>query len=240
MWHIGGFQMSNGENDLTRLRYEKGLEIRYHEVDLLFQRFNFFMVGMSFLVAAFAAIVASDHSDELRGISLAIVGIGALLSLGFFVINYSAARNITRFDDYLLKVELEVGLKDRPFLQALLLANNRPFKDSHWYCLWHCRAPHTRLIPLGFTFFWAIVGLYQIPGHEYMCFRNEGICWWVLAGLVLTFLFSAAITVLVVWAVFKLTGHSTRHNDAIGIALSGYANGEITKEEFDQIKKDLA
>jgi len=159
---MGDYECSTRRRDLRRLRYEKGLEIRRHEVDLLFQRFNFFMVGMSFLVAAFAAIVASDPSDKLRVIGLAIAVIGVLLSLGFSVINYFAARAITRFNDYLLTVELKVGLKDRPFLRMLQLAKARPFRDSHWHCFWHCAAPHTRLIPLGFSVFWAIVGSISI------------------------------------------------------------------------------
>ena len=39
-----------------RLWYEKGVETHYSETSLLFQRFNFLMVGMSLLVAAFVAL----------------------------------------------------------------------------------------------------------------------------------------------------------------------------------------
>ena len=95
----------NNEYDRIKLHYEKGLEIRYHKVDLLFQRFNFFMVGMSFLVAAFAAIVASKSADDLRGISLAIAIFGVCLSVGFTIINYLAAGTITEFDKYLVNAE---------------------------------------------------------------------------------------------------------------------------------------
>lgn len=153
--------MSDEDCHLKKLRYEKALEIRYHEVDLLFQRFNFLMVGMSFLVAAWAVIITSSIKHQIF-FSCAIAVIGVLLSLGFSVINYFAARTVTRFDDYLLTVELKVGLKDRPFLQIMQLAKCRPFKDSHWYCFWHCSAPHTRLIPLGFSVFWIIVGSISI------------------------------------------------------------------------------
>jgi putative membrane protein len=64
-------------------------------------------------------------------------------------------------------------------------------------------------------------------------------------GLVMLFgfLFWAAIIALVVWVVVRLTrrGVSTGGGGqtALDIARERYARGEITREQFEQIKKDL-
>ncbi len=46
---------------------------------------------------------------------------------------------------------------------------------------------------------------------------------------------------LIVWGVVAFTrrGESTTKRDPLEIAKERYAKGEITKEEFEQIKKDL-
>jgi len=54
-----------------------------------------------------------------------------------------------------------------------------------------------------------------------------------------------AIIALVVWGVMTLVKHGRSVSrtggevDALDIAKRRYARGEITKEQFDQIKKDL-
>ena len=51
---------------------------------------------------------------------------------------------------------------------------------------------------------------------------------------------------LVVWGVMTLVKHgasasrSTGEQDALDIAKKRYARGEISKEQFDEIKKDLS
>jgi putative membrane protein len=55
------------------------------------------------------------------------------------------------------------------------------------------------------------------------------------------FLFWGALIAFVAWAVIKLTKRDT-HTSKItyfDIARERYAKGEISKEEFEQIKKDL-
>ncbi len=46
---------------------------------------------------------------------------------------------------------------------------------------------------------------------------------------------------LIVWGVIALTrrGQSSTKRDSLEIAKERYAKGEITKEEFEQLKKDL-
>ncbi|MFA5629055.1 MAG: SHOCT domain-containing protein [Dehalococcoidales bacterium] len=53
--------------------------------------------------------------------------------------------------------------------------------------------------------------------------------------------FWIGIIVLVIWAVAKLirSGKSVSSNSAIDIVKERYAKGEITKEEYEQIKKDI-
>jgi putative membrane protein len=74
--------------------------------------------------------------------------------------------------------------------------------------------------------------------------------WWFgypgglgIGAIVLMFVFWAAIIGLIVWGVLRLTrsqgGQTANKKDALDIAKERYAKGEITKEQFEQIKKDL-
>jgi putative membrane protein len=66
--------------------------------------------------------------------------------------------------------------------------------------------------------------------------------WWMGFGFIWMVLFWGAFIALIVWAVKKFTGGTSanRKNDPIDIARERYARGEITKEEFEQIKKTLS
>jgi len=44
---------------------------------------------------------------------------------------------------------------------------------------------------------------------------------------------------LAIWGVVTLIRHSRRGNGALALARERYARGEIDKEQFDQLKKDL-
>ena len=69
-------------------------------------------------------------------------------------------------------------------------------------------------------------------------------CGWhvgAIIGLVLLVL----VIGLAIWGIVALVRHGRsgsagRGNGALAIAKERYARGEITKEEFDQIKKDLS
>jgi putative membrane protein len=75
-----------------------------------------------------------------------------------------------------------------------------------------------------------------------MGFGYEGMGWWMLVSVVLFIVFIGAIIWLVVWAINKSTKHgtSTSGQNPLDIAKERYARGEITRDQFDQIKKDLA
>ena len=71
------------------------------------------------------------------------------------------------------------------------------------------------------------------------CFEGSG--WFGFGGLWMVLLWGAFIG-LIVWAVIKFSrqsGSSSKVNHK-EIAKERYAKGEISKEEFEQIKKDLS
>lgn len=78
-----------------------------------------------------------------------------------------------------------------------------------------------------------------------MWYWHEGMGWGMLFGGLWMLLFWGLIIALVVWGIKKVTerggsGSTTpEKRDPLEIAKERYAKGQISKEEFDQIKKDL-
>ena len=79
-----------------------------------------------------------------------------------------------------------------------------------------------------------------------MWYGNGGMGSLMVLGGILMLLFWVGIIGLVVWGVATLTKHyspgsgSTEKRDAMAIAKERYARGDISKEQFDQIKRDLS
>jgi putative membrane protein len=77
---------------------------------------------------------------------------------------------------------------------------------------------------------------------------HEGIheCGGWHVGAIIMLVLLLVIIGLVVWGVMTLVKHSasasksTGEQDALDIAKRRYARGDISKEQFDQIKKDLS
>jgi putative membrane protein len=69
--------------------------------------------------------------------------------------------------------------------------------------------------------------------------EHEGMGWWMLFGSV-WFVF---LWVAMIWLIARLMGPRDegrgREDSAIEIARRRYARGEITREEFEQIRRDL-
>ena len=70
---------------------------------------------------------------------------------------------------------------------------------------------------------------------------QTGMGWWMIFGVILMIVFWGGIIALVVWGIRRLVqGSPSRESrNALDIAKERYARGEITKEQFEQIKKDL-
>jgi putative membrane protein len=82
---------------------------------------------------------------------------------------------------------------------------------------------------------------------------HDGMGWWMIFGMAWTVIFWVAIIGLIVWAVSRFSsGGSVRpttesrpsatlpQEDApIEIAKKRYARGEITREEFEQVRQDV-
>jgi len=79
-----------------------------------------------------------------------------------------------------------------------------------------------------------------------MWYWHDGMGWWMMFGGIFMLLFWGAIIALVVWGISKLRerGDSstgpTEKRTPLDIAKERYAKGEISQEEFEQIKKNLS
>lgn len=69
----------------------------------------------------------------------------------------------------------------------------------------------------------------------------DGMGWWMIFGGLLMLIFWGGLIALIVWGITRLS----RRNDSapksgpLDIAKERYAKGEISREEFEQIKKGL-
>jgi putative membrane protein len=74
-----------------------------------------------------------------------------------------------------------------------------------------------------------------------MWYMHDG-GWWMLFGGIWMFIFWGGLIALVVWGIIKLNGRndSVQKNNPLDLAKERYARGEITEEEYRQIKKTLS
>jgi hypothetical protein len=157
--HVGGHGMVNEDYDRRKLAYEKALEIRYHQVHLLYQMLTFFLAGMSFIVVAFATVVASASASELHAASRAIMVLGIALSALFTMTALFQAHTIRKFDDYLLSTESKLGLADTPFETIMGSATDYPSglgRVVKWIAE-HFRPAMAWVIPILFIAFWVFM-----------------------------------------------------------------------------------
>jgi len=69
-----------------------------------------------------------------------------------------------------------------------------------------------------------------------------GMGWWMAFGGVWMVILWGGLIALIVWGITRLTrrnGSSSKHNP-LNVAKERYAKGEISREEFEQIRKDLS
>ncbi len=73
-----------------------------------------------------------------------------------------------------------------------------------------------------------------------MWHAHEGMGWWMLFAGMWSIVFWALLVGLVVWAARGLTGRGeARSGGPLDIARERYARGEITRAEYDQLRRDL-
>ncbi|MCI0440388.1 MAG: SHOCT domain-containing protein [Chloroflexi bacterium] len=70
---------------------------------------------------------------------------------------------------------------------------------------------------------------------------HDGMGWWMVFGGIWMLAFWALIIGLVVWGVSRITGGSARTRDdaPLEIAKKRLAGGEISREEYEELKKAL-
>jgi putative membrane protein len=75
-----------------------------------------------------------------------------------------------------------------------------------------------------------------------MWFMHDFGGWGMLLGGIWMFVFWGGVIALIVWGITRLTrrNDSTIKHTPLEIAKERYARGEINKEQFEQIRKDLS
>ncbi len=68
---------------------------------------------------------------------------------------------------------------------------------------------------------------------------HMGTGWWIVMPIMMVFFWGGVIAVAV-WGIRQFTGDRRRDRSALDIAKERLAGGEISKEEFDRIRSDLA
>lgn len=64
---------------------------------------------------------------------------------------------------------------------------------------------------------------------------------WMTVGMISMLLFWGAVLALIIWAVRSVGGRGgPNERGPLEIARSRYARGEITKEQFEQLRHDLS
>ena len=71
---------------------------------------------------------------------------------------------------------------------------------------------------------------------------HDGMGWWMVFGGLWMLIFGVGLIGLIVWGITKLSQRngSTPRQSPLDVAKERYAKGEISREEFEQLKKDLS
>ena len=75
-----------------------------------------------------------------------------------------------------------------------------------------------------------------------MWYMHEGAGWWMVFGGIGMVIFWGGLIALAVCGISKLSGRggTTSKPEALDIAKERYARGAISREEFEQMKRDLS
>ncbi|MFC1958206.1 SHOCT domain-containing protein [Chloroflexota bacterium] len=80
------------------------------------------------------------------------------------------------------------------------------------------------------------------PGGDIMWYMHEGMGWWMAFGSIWMVIFWGGLIALIVWGITRMSRQegSTPKHDPLNVAKERYARGEITRKDFNQLKKDLS
>jgi len=98
--------MKDNDGTLSKF-YEQGMEILNREIELLYQRMNFFLTGISFLVAALATMLALKRSLVIP--IYAVTSLGLILSFLFTLANSLGGQTINERQAYVCSVEKQLN-----------------------------------------------------------------------------------------------------------------------------------
>ncbi len=82
----------------------------------------------------------------------------------------------------------------------------------------------------------------QLRPSQPQMMNNDGDFWngWYIVMPIMMVLFWGGVVVLIVWAVRRFTGNRASNQHPLDIAKERLARGEISKDEFEALKGDLA
>ena len=172
-----------------REAYDQAVRRRDYESKVLFQRVNFFLIGTAFLITGFATLVGNADLCELECkkllLAYTINGAGLYLSILFAYVNYLNANILWQIGKYVEQLEdklsekadqdIKVGGLKRIGKMAISVTKiiGHPRKSASSMCSQlkkmsgdfgvDCIAPHTWILPIGFTVFWVVVFFVILP-----------------------------------------------------------------------------
>jgi disulfide bond formation protein DsbB len=191
-------------NDSNEI-YKTALQLRDGEVDRLFQRVNFFLIGTAFLIAALVSLVIAKNfadSEPLVVFAYLLTSVGLGLSILFTISNYVNDRTIRKLWDMIQ--DIEAGNVPHPGVVTNLMekAENdklgifsfvSEFSGSCWSASGNPFAvaggslkisvPHSWAIPFSFTFFWIISS--AMVSFE----KGYWLAGWIIIGAVILIMF---------------------------------------------------
>ena len=70
---------------------------------------------------------------------------------------------------------------------------------------------------------------------------HDGMGWWMMFGAIWMVIFWGAIIWLIAWGVSQVAGRDRRDETSpLEVARRRYASGEITRDQFEQLRHDLS
>ena len=145
-----GEEYVTNEHQPLFIFYEQGMTILDREIDLLYQRMNFFLTGISFLVAALATMLALKRSLIIP--IYTVTSLGLIISFLFTVANSLSGRE--------LNLDNLFGGPNNDMRSIELLRNAKGLDRLFDIGMHRHPASITLLVPELFIGFWSVMLVY--------------------------------------------------------------------------------